>query len=94
LQNNNNFLKSNEISNMSLTPGDEYVPTFGADEEYVVLSLDDTDDGDDEDGEDDEDICGYVTDDETAGMIADTEQKPELNVRIISSAANDDDDDT
>jgi hypothetical protein len=26
-------------------------------------------------------------------MIADTEQKPKLNVQILSSAANDDDDD-
>jgi hypothetical protein len=45
------------------------------------------------DGEHDDDICGYVIDDETVGMIADTEKKPELNVQIISSAANDDDDD-
>jgi hypothetical protein len=28
------------------------------------------------DGEHDDDICGYVIDDETAGMIAETEQKP------------------
>jgi hypothetical protein len=45
------------------------------------------------DGEHDDDIYGYVIDDETAGMIADTEQNPELNVQIISSAENDDDDD-
>jgi hypothetical protein len=32
-----------------------------------------------------------VIDDETAGMMADTEQKPEFNVQISSSAANDDD---
>jgi hypothetical protein len=42
------------------------------------------------DGEHDDDICGDVIDYETAGMIANTEQKPELNVQIISSAANDD----
>jgi hypothetical protein len=43
------------------------------------------------DGEHYDDIYGYMIDDETAGMIADTRQKPELNVQIISSAANDDD---
>jgi hypothetical protein len=45
------------------------------------------------DGEHDDDICGYVIEDETSGMISNTEQKPELNVQIMSSAANDDDDD-
>jgi hypothetical protein len=45
------------------------------------------------DGEHDDDICGYVIDDSTTVMIADTEQHPELNVQIISSAANDDYDD-
>jgi hypothetical protein len=45
------------------------------------------------DGEHDDVIYGYVIDYETAGIIADTEQKPELNVQIISSAPNDDDDD-
>jgi hypothetical protein len=38
-------------------------------------------------------IMMNVIDDETAGMIAHTEQKRELNVQIISSAANDDGDD-
>jgi hypothetical protein len=42
------------------------------------------------DGHHGDSICGYVVDDETAGLISDTEQKPELNVRIISSATNDD----
>jgi hypothetical protein len=37
-----------------------------------------------------DDIYDYVIDDETAGMIADTEQKPELNVQIIISAVNED----
>jgi hypothetical protein len=32
-----------------------------------------------------------VIDDETSGVIADIEQNPELNVQIISSAANYDD---
>jgi hypothetical protein len=32
-----------------------------------------------------------VIDDETAGIIANTEQKPESNVQIITSAANYDD---
>jgi hypothetical protein len=41
-----------------------------------------------DDGEHDDDICGYVIDDETAGMIANTDKKPELNVQIIGSAAN------
>jgi hypothetical protein len=44
------------------------------------------------DGDHDDDICGYVIYDETAGMIADTEQKPESNVQIIISVTNDDDD--
>jgi hypothetical protein len=35
-------------------------------------------------------MYGYVIDDETAGMISDTDQNPELNVQIIISAANDD----
>jgi hypothetical protein len=40
---------------MILTSDNEYVPTFGADEEDVVLYLEDTDDGDDDnDGDDDE----------------------------------------
>jgi hypothetical protein len=43
------------------------------------------------DGEHDDD--SYFIDGETAGMIAGTEQKPELNVHIIISVANDDDDD-
>jgi hypothetical protein len=46
-----------------------------------------------DDGHDDDDICGYMIDDETAGVIADIEQNSELNVQIISSAAKDDDDD-
>jgi hypothetical protein len=37
------------------------------------------------------DICCYVIGDNTAGMIANTEQKPEANMQIISSAVNDDD---
>jgi hypothetical protein len=34
-----------------------------------------------------------MIDDETDGVLTDTEQKPELNVQIIRNAANDDDDD-
>jgi hypothetical protein len=43
------------------------------------------------DGEHDDDIGGFMIDNETAGMIADIEQNPELNVHIVCSAANDDD---
>jgi hypothetical protein len=43
------------------------------------------------DGEHYDDICGCVIDDETAGIIADTEQKPQFNVQIISISANDSD---
>jgi hypothetical protein len=43
------------------------------------------------DGDHDDDIWCYVVDDKTAGMIADTQQNPELNIQIISSAANNDD---
>jgi hypothetical protein len=43
------------------------------------------------DGHNFDDICGYVIDDATSGTIDDTEQKPELNVQIVSSAANYDD---
>jgi hypothetical protein len=45
------------------------------------------------DGEHDDDICGYVIDDETTGMISKTEQNPELNAQTIISAANDDSND-
>jgi hypothetical protein len=41
----------------------------------------------------DDDICGYVIDDETSGMFVYTEQNPESNVQMISSATHDDDDD-
>jgi hypothetical protein len=42
------------------------------------------------DGRQDDSIIGFVIDDETTSMIAETEQDPKMNIEIISASEDED----
>jgi hypothetical protein len=44
------------------------------------------------DGSQDDSIIGFMIDDETTSMIAETEQDPKMNIEIIAAAEDEDED--